>query len=110
MKVQKSLLAAVIAVSVATSTPMILRAAETTKAPVPETKKPTARTDRVDINTASPEQLKAIQGLNDREVKKIIDGRPYSRRNELVTKKIITQETYDKIKQQISAKNASKGS
>jgi competence protein ComEA len=89
--------------------PLSTQAGEAPKTPPPETKKTTTRTDRLDINSASPAQLKAIQGLNDNQVRKIIDGRPYNRRNELVTKKVLTQETYDKIKHQISVRSAAKG-
>jgi len=85
-----------------------VESAETTKKPAAETQKAPAKTEPLDINTASIDELKAIRGIGDANAKKIIDGRPYKRRNELVTKKILPQETFDKVKNQIVAKQPSK--
>jgi DNA uptake protein ComE-like DNA-binding protein len=62
------------------------------------------KAELIDINTATPEQLKAIPGIGDVYTAKIIKGRPYKAKNELVQKKILPQNVYDKVKDQIIAK------
>jgi competence protein ComEA len=58
----------------------------------------------LDINTAPASELEALPGIGEAYSKKIVDNRPYKRKDELVKKKIIPQATYDKIKDHIIAK------
>ena len=60
--------------------------------------------DLLDINTATAEQLKTLTGIGEAFAEKIIKGRPYQRKDELVQKKILPRAMYEGIKYKIVAK------
>ena len=87
----------------AASSPVALGQASSTKS---TTKAATPSAEKLDINSATKEQLDALPGIGEAYAQKIIDNRPYRTKRDLVLKKIIPQATYDKIKEQIIAHQA----
>src|SRR5918994_6985402 len=61
----------------------------------------------VDINSASVEALQALPGIGDAYAKRIVKNRPYDRKDQLVSGKVIPQNVYDKIKNRIVARDDS---
>ena len=58
----------------------------------------------VDLNTATAAELKGLPGVTDADSTKIIQGRPYTDRNQLVSRHVVSESTYDKIKDHVVAK------
>jgi DNA uptake protein ComE-like DNA-binding protein len=63
-----------------------------------------AKPKLVDINSASKAELKKLPGITDADAAKIIAGRPYGSKAHLVTRNIIDSAVYEKLKQQIVAR------
>jgi competence protein ComEA len=76
----------------------------TKKAAAPATPAATPKAEPMDINSASEKDLATLKGIGDVRAKAIVKGRPYKGKDELVQKKIIPQNVYDDIKEQIIAK------
>jgi DNA uptake protein ComE-like DNA-binding protein len=58
---------------------------------------------RMDINTATAEQLKTLPGIGDAYAARIIGGRPYTAKNQLVQRGVLPQNVYAGIADAIIA-------
>ena len=66
----------------------------------------TPDSQKIDINSATKDQLDALPGIGAAYSQKIIDGRPYNSKRDLLTRKILPQSTYDGVQDKIIAHRA----
>ena len=62
----------------------------------------------IDINTATAAELKSLPGIGDAYARRIIEGRPYTTKNQLVTRGVLPQAVYEKVAAKIIAKHVTK--
>jgi DNA uptake protein ComE-like DNA-binding protein len=58
----------------------------------------------IDVNSASEDQLRVLPGVDRAQARKIIENRPYGDKHDLLAKGIVSGGTYDKIRDQITAR------
>ncbi len=71
-------------------------------------KKPAKGAELLDLNSATKEQLMALPGIGAETAQQIIKNRPYAKKDQLKSMKILTDQGYDKIKDRVIAKQPPK--
>ena len=101
------LLASIASLGLALASAEALAQKDTKKeAPKTEAAKPAEapKAEPMDINSASEKELATLKGIGEARAKAIVKGRPYKGKDDLVQKKIIPENVYNDIKDQIIAK------
>ena len=97
----KSLAAAFIAIVLVGLSTVKSHAAEATKKVAGDRITPPTKIKPLDINSGSIDQLKTLPGIDEGDARRIVEGRPYQKKDELVSRKIIPEATFKKIKDRI---------
>lgn len=86
------------------------KAGEKTKDTAEAAKDKVSGKKKLDINTASKDELAKLPGMTSDEAQKVIDSRPFKMKSDLVKKEIVSKAEYAKIKGDIIAKKSMSGS
>ncbi len=92
---------ALVAVISINAYPKSIRASDPIKNPLADRVVVPTRIKPLDINSASINDLKALPGIDEAYAQKIVDNRPYEKKDQLISRNIIPPATYKKIKDRI---------
>ena len=92
-----SRVAAALAVVALASGLALAASSSSTPSSTPPAHATSTKAPKIDINSATKEELAKLPGIGDAYSQKILDGRPYKAKTDLVSKKILPQGVYDKI-------------
>ena len=101
MSLFKTLTALIIANVLGGLSPVRIHAAEAAKKLAADGIMTPTKIKPLDINSGSIDQLKTLPGIDGVYAQKIVESRPYQKRDDLLSRKIIPEATYKKIKDRI---------
>jgi len=104
MKWMRWLLIPVFVLTVATAQQKSTGGSKSAKTTTATPKSASDSSTLVDLNSASKEELEALPGIGKVYSQKIIAGRPYANKRQLVTRSIVPQATYDKMSGKVIAR------
>ncbi len=97
----KLLTGALVAVISINAYPKSIQATQPIKTPVADRVVVPTKIKPMDINSASINDLKALPGIDEAHAQKIVENRPYEKKDQLISRNIIPPATYKKIKDRI---------
>jgi DNA uptake protein ComE-like DNA-binding protein len=106
MNMRKGLGIVGLALAAAEAKPKIEEAGRAVKAAVDGAKEgwENGEQKKVDLNAATVDELTELPGIGKHEARRIVAGRPYHDKHDLVNKKILSAAAYEKLKDEVAVK------